>query len=291
MEVRASSVAGDDWHLMRGFPYVARMATGLRWPRNKIPGADVAGVVKAVGTNVSELREGDEVFGWCDGAFAEFAAVPAENLITKPANLSIEKSAAVPVCGFTALQAVRDKGGARPGSRVLVIGASGGVGTLAVQFAKALGANVTGVCGAAAAKLVESIGADQVIDYHSEDFAESDAVYDVIIDLVGGRSLRDTRSVLAADGTLVMVGGTGGKWFKGTDRFLEGLVLSMFTRHRLRPLVHEDSRADLITIKSMIEAGEVAPVISEVVRLADVPDAIGRLDGGHGRGKIVVAIP
>ncbi len=290
VEVHAAAVAGDDWHLMRGEPYAARLATGLHKPKHRVPGRDVAGRVQAVGSTVGELEPGDEVFGWCDGAFAERVAVPEANLELKPANLTLQQAAVVPVSGFTALQAVRDAGRVQPHQQVLVIGASGGVGTFAVQIAKASGAAVTGVCSTTNTDLVRSIGADHVIDYTLEDFAQHGRRYDVIIDLVGNRSLADLRRVLMRRGTLVLVGGTGGRWFKGKHRFLGALVLSPFVRHRLRPLVHRDRKSDLATLRELIEAGKLTPVVSAHYTLAELPEAIRHFAQGHARGKVAITV-
>jgi NADPH:quinone reductase-like Zn-dependent oxidoreductase len=290
VEIHASAVAGDDWHLMQGEPYAARLVTGLRRPKHRVPGRDVAGRVEAVGAAVTGLRLGDEVFGWCDGAFAEHVAVPAGQLAGKPTNLTLEQAAVVPISGFTALQAARDVGRVQPGHHVLVIGASGGVGTFAVQIAKALGATVTGVCSTTNTELVRSIGADHVIDYTLDDLAADARVYDVVIDLVGNLALADVRRALKPNGTLVLVGGTGGRWFKGTHRFIGALLLTPFVRQRLRPLIHQDRRRDLETLKELIEAGKLTPVVSAHFPLAEVPDAIRHFAQGHARGKVAITV-
>ena len=290
VRVRAAAVAGDDWHLMQGLPYVARLATGLFKPRNRVPGRDLAGRVEAVGKDVTRFRAGDEVFGWCDGALAEFVSVPEDALAPRPVNLTLEQAAAIPISAFTALQALRDIGQIQAGQRVLIIGASGGVGTFAVQLAKAFGADVTGVCSTSNVDLVRSIGADRVIDYTREDFTHSGRRYDLIIDMVGNRSLSDCRRALTPSGTLVLVGGSGGRWLKGTDRFIEALVLSPFVRQRLRPLIHTDSQEDLATLKDLVEAGEVTPVISAQYPLSEVPAAIRHFVAGHAVGKVVVIV-
>lgn len=290
VRVRATAVAGDDWHLMQGLPYVARLEAGIRKPKRRVPGRDVAGSVEAVGDRVDGFRPGDEVFGWFEGAFAELAAVPAGALAPKPANLTFEEAAAVPISGFTALQALRDKGEVSEGDEVLVIGASGGVGTFAVQIAKSLGARVTGVCGAANAELVRELGADEVIDYRTKDFAADGSRFDVIVDLVGNRKLADLRRALAPDGRLVMVGGTGGRWFKGTQRWLSALAISPFIAQKLRPQIHSPSREDLEELARLLEAGELKPVISARYPLDKVSEAVGRFAGGHGRGKVAVTV-
>ena len=290
VQVRAAAIAGDDWHLLRGEPYAARIATGMRTPRRRVPGRDVAGRVESVGSAVTQFRPGDEVFGWCDGAFCEFVAVGETALAHKPVNLTLEQAAVVPICGITALQAVRDAGRVQPGQHVLVLGASGGVGTLAVQIAKAIGAEVTGVCSTTNGHLLGSIGTDHTVDYTRDDFAQHAQRYDVIIDLVGNRSLRDLRRVLTPGGTLVMVGASGGRWFKGTHRFVGALVLSPFVRHRLRPLLHRDRNEDLVTLKALIENGDVTPVVSAHYALAEVPQAIRHFAPGHARGKVVITV-
>jgi NADPH:quinone reductase-like Zn-dependent oxidoreductase len=279
VEVHASAVAGDDWHLLQGQPYTARLATGLRRPKQQVPGRDVAGRVGAVGASVVGLRPGDEVFGWCDGAFAEWVAVPAGQLAHRPANLTLEQAAVVPTSGCAALRAVRDVGSVELGQHVLVIGASGGVGTFAIQIAKALGATVTGICSTTNTDLVRSIGADHVIDYTLEDLSADTGRYDVIIDLVGIRSPSDLRRSLDPRGTLVLMGGTGGRWFKGTRR-----------PQRVRPLSRGDRTSDLETLRDLIEAGRVTPVVSAHYPLAEVPDALRHFAQGHARGKVAITI-
>jgi NADPH:quinone reductase-like Zn-dependent oxidoreductase len=291
VQVLAAPVAGDDWHLMRGWPYVARVATGLLRPKNSTPGRELAGRVEAVGRRVTQLRPGDEVFGWCDGGLAEYAAVPERSLAPKPANLTFEQAAAVPISALTALQGLRDQGEIEAGQNVLINGASGGVGTFAVQIARSFGAEVTGVCSTRNVELVRSLGAAHVIDYaRGEDFTRGGRRYDLMLDLVGNRSLSDCRRALSPRGTLVMAAGTGGRWLKGTDRFIRGMVLSRFVRQRLRPLIHTDSRADLIFVKELIESGKVAPLVSARFALDAVPEAIRQLGDGHGRGKVVITI-
>jgi len=290
VRVHASAVAGDDWHLVRGLPYVARMVTGLLKPKNQIPGRDVAGVVEAVGRNVTQFGPGDGVFGWCEGAFAEYATASEDWLALKPRNLTFEQAAVVPISGFTALQAVGDSGRLQPGQLVLIIGASGGVGTFAVQIAKSFGATVVGVCSAGSVDLVRSVGADRVVDYTQEDFTRDGQRYDLIVDMVGARSLADTRRVLSPTGTLVMVGSSGGPWFKGTDRWAGAVLLSPFIRQRLRPLVHTDSKDDLVVLKQLIEAGKVTPVISAQYPVSRVAEAISHFEEGHARGKVVITV-
>jgi NADPH:quinone reductase-like Zn-dependent oxidoreductase len=233
VRVQAAAVGKGDWLTVGGLPYVARMRYGLPNPKQPVPGFDVAGRIEAVGSNVSQLQPGDEVFGWCEGSFAEYASVPEGQLVRKPTNLTFEQAAAVPISGFAALQALRDTGGVQPGQQVVIIGASGGVGSFAVQLAKAFGAEVTGVCSTKSVEMVRSIGADHVIDYTQEDFTRTGQHYDVILEMAGNRSLADLRRALTPKGTLVLVGGSGGRWFMGIGRTLRAVVVSMFVRQRL----------------------------------------------------------
>jgi len=297
LRVHAAAIAGDDWHLVRGLPYVARLATGLFKPKNRVPGRDVAGLVEAVGTSVTRFRPGDAVFGWCNGAFAEYAAVSEDALAPKPLNLTLEQAAVIPISAFTALQALRDEGRVQPGQSVLIVGASGGVGTLAVQIAKALGAEVTGVCSTRNVDLVRSLGADHVIDYTREDFTRGARRYDVILDLVGNRSLSECRRALGPAGTLVLAGSSGlsasgwvDRCFMGVHRWIKALVVSLFVRQRLRPLVHADRREDLEFLNGLIAAGQVTPVIGARYPLSQVSDAIRHFEAGHARGKVVVVV-
>lgn len=297
VRVVAAAVCGDDWHLMRGLPYAARVESGLFAPRRKTMGLDVAGRVEAVGAKVTQFRPGDEVFGWAPGSYAEYVAVPESSLAHRPVNIGLEQAAAVPISGFTALQAVRDRGEVRPGQHVLINGASGGVGTFAVQIARALGAVVTGVCSTRNLELVRSLGADHVIDYTKEDFTRLGRQYDVIVDLAQSCSLAELRRALTPTGTLVLVGSSGkntltgrNRWFKGTDRWISALFLSLFTRQRLRPLIHQDRKEDLLFLKELIEAGEVTPVIDRTYPLHDAAAAIRRTEAGGVRGKLVITV-
>jgi NADPH:quinone reductase-like Zn-dependent oxidoreductase len=290
VRVQAAGVDQGVWHLMAGLPYLVRIAgVGLRAPKNPVRGYDVAGRVEAVGRNVTRFRPGDEVFGSCRGSFAEYASARADRLALKPSNLSFAQAAAVPISGYAALQAVRDQGKVRPGQRVLIIGAGGGVGTFAVQMAKAFGAEVTGVCSTAKTDLVRSIGADRVIDYTREDFADSGERYDVILDIAGNRSLSHLRRALAPEGTLVIVGGEGGgKWFGGIDRQLRASVLSLVVRQKLGSWISTEREADLETLRELLEAGKVTPVIDRTFSLSEVPEAIRYMRKGHARGKVVI---
>jgi NADPH:quinone reductase-like Zn-dependent oxidoreductase len=290
IRVQAAAVNIGDWHLLRGVPYVIRLVAGLRRPRREIPGLDIAGQVESVGQNVRQFRPGDEVFGWCKGAFAECACAAENDLLTKPANLTPEESAAVGDSAFTALAAVRDQGKVQPGDEVLINGASGGVGTFAVQIAKSFGANVTGVCSTRNLDTVRSLGADQVIDYTTEDFAQTGRRYDVMLDLVGTRSLSDCRRALTPRGTYVVVGVRDmGRWL-GLGRQIKALSLSPFVRQRMRVFVVRHNRDDLVVLKQLVEAGKVAPVIDRRFALSDVPDALQYQGEGHARGKIVIAV-
>jgi NADPH:quinone reductase-like Zn-dependent oxidoreductase len=291
--VRAAGVDPGVWHLMTGVPYLVRvMGYGLRKPKVGIRGRDVAGRAEAVGTNVTRFRPGDEVFGICDGSFAEYVCARPDKLAPKPANLSFEQAAAAPISGLTALQAIRDTGKVQPGQTVLIIGAAGGVGTFAVQLAKAFGAKVTGVCSTAKVDLVRSIGADEVIDYTREDVADGARHWDLIVDTAGRRSLSHLRRALAPRGTLVIVGGEGGgRWLGGFDRqILRAPAVSAFSRQRLRPLVAKERSEDLLALKELIEAGKVTPVVDRTYPLREAPEAIRYLEEGHARGKVVIRV-
>ncbi|MFV2082876.1 NAD(P)-dependent alcohol dehydrogenase [Micromonospora sp. LOL_021] len=300
VRVHAAPVSGTDWHLARGLPYVARPITGWRRPRSRIPGYDLSGTVVEAGAAVSTLRPGDEVYGWAAGTFAEYAAVPEKQLAPIPANLTLEQAAAVPIAAFTALQAVRDgagllaadTGGAQPADgparRVLITGASGGVGTYAVQFAKAYGAYVTGMCRTSKMDLVAGLGADEVVDYTSTPLRHLGRRFDVLIDLYGNPSLAEVARVLVPGGAVVYVGGTGGRWFMGTDRWLRGMALAPLRRLRTRPVIHSDSRDDLVTITGMIESGVVRPVLDRTFPLAQAAEAIRYVTAGEVRGQAVL---
>jgi NADPH:quinone reductase-like Zn-dependent oxidoreductase len=289
VRVHAAAVNIGDWHLLRGVPYAMRLASGLLKPRREIPGLDVVGQVEVTGKNVEQFRPGDEVFGWCRGAFAEYACAAENNLLPRPANLTFEQAAAVGDSAFTALAAVRDQGKVQPGHTVLINGASGGVGTFAVQIAKAFGANVTGVCSTRNVDMVRSIGADQVIDYTKDDFTQAEQRYDVMLDLVGSRSLSACRRALTPRGTYVVVGVRDmGRWF-GLRRQTKALLLSPFVRQRMRVFVVRHNREDLAVLKELVEAGKVAPVIDRRYTLREVPEALRYQGEGHSQGKIVIA--
>jgi NADPH:quinone reductase-like Zn-dependent oxidoreductase len=291
VRVRAAGLDRGAWHIMAGLPYLIRIAGyGVRRPKAAGLGSELAGVVEAVGAKVTGLRPGESVFGSCRASFAEYAVARPDRLARMPANLTFEQAAAVPVSAVTALQALRDRGRVQAGQRVLVVGASGGVGTFAVQIAKAFGATVTGVCSTSKVDLVRSIGADHVIDYAHADITDGDRRYDLVLDIGGNRPLSQLRRVLTREGTLVIVGGEGGdRWTGGLHRQLRAMVTSPFVRQRLGTFVANENSADLDALRALIEAGAVTPVIDRVVALHQVPDAIRDLAGGSVRGKIVVA--
>jgi NADPH:quinone reductase-like Zn-dependent oxidoreductase len=289
VSVLAASAHMGDWHVMTGLPYLGRMAFGLRTPKARVRGTDVAGRVEAVGADVMQFRPGDEVFGSCNGSFAEHATARPDKLAPKPANLTFEQAATVPTSGCTALQALR-VGKVQPGQKALIIGAAGGVGSFAVQIAKALGAHVTGVCSTSKVDLVRSIGADEVIDYTRNDFAATGQRYDVILDIAGNRSVSHLRRALAPRGHLVIVGGEGGgRWF-GIGRQLRASVLSLFVGQKLGTLIAKTTGEDLVVLKELIETGKVTPVIGATFPLSEVPEAIVHLEEGHARGKVVITV-
>src|SRR5690242_4981550 len=291
VRVRAAGLDRGAWHIMAGLPYLIRVAGyGLRRPKAAGLGSELAGVVEVVGAKVTGLEPGEAVFGTCTASFAEYAATESNKLARMPANLSFEQAAAVPISAVTALQALRDHGRVKPGQRVLVIGASGGVGTFAVQIAKTLGAHVTAVASTHKLDLVRSLGADHVIDYTRTDIGDDGKRYDVVLDIGGNRPLSRLRRVLTSNGTLVIVGGEGGdRWTGGLHRQLGAMVLSPFVRQRLGTFVARTNRPDLEALRALIEAGSVMPSIDRVVGLDQVPDAIRDLAAGRVRGKVVIA--
>jgi NADPH:quinone reductase-like Zn-dependent oxidoreductase len=288
--VRAAGVDRGTWHVMAGQPYLMRiLGFGFRGPKNRVPGLDVAGTVAAVGPEVTRFTVGDEVFGIARGSFAQYAAAREDTLVLKPAGLSFEQAAVVAVSGLTALQGLRDAGHIQAGQQVLVIGASGGVGTYAVQLAKVFGATVTGVCRTAKTGLVRSIGADHVIDYTQADFADGRRRYDLVLDIGGNTRLSRLRRVLAPRGTLVIAGGEGAKW-TGVGRQLRALAVSPLTRQRLTMFVSRHRQADLETLRQLTESGQVTPVIGETYPLAAAAQAIRHLRAGHAQGKLAITI-
>ena len=289
IKVKAASVNPLDWHYMRGSPYLMRLGTGIGAPEDTRLGVDFAGTVEAVGEMVTRFKTGDEVFGGRTGAFAEYVIIPDDRaLVLKPDNITFEQAASVPIAGITALQALRDKGQIKPGQKVLINGASGGVGTFAVQIAKSAGAEVTGVCSTRNIEMVRSIGADHVIDYTKEDYTESDERYDLIIDNVGNRSLSANRRVMTDEGIFVMVGGSKGDWIGPLMRPVKAMMLSPFVDQEFILILATMNRDDLATLSELMQAGKVVPVLDRSYQLSDVPDAIRYSEEGHARGKIVI---
>lgn len=290
--VRAASAKMYGWDLPTVVQWLGRAVARIRGPQVHIPGLDFAGEVEAVGKDVRRFQTGDAVFGWSTGALAEYVAVTEEALVAKPANLPFAEAATVAMAGLTALQALR-KGGVDSGHDVLVVGASGGVGSFVVQLAKARAANVTGVCSTGSIELVRSLGADHVIDYSEEDFTRGGQRYDVILDMAGNRTLSELRGVLRSDGTLVMVGQSGvptsqQSWFKALSRWVRASVWSLFIDQRLTALIQTRSRRDLVALKNHIEADELTPIVTATHPLDEAPEAIAGLSEGHGRGRVVI---
>jgi NADPH:quinone reductase-like Zn-dependent oxidoreductase len=290
VQVQAAAVGKGDWLTVQGLPYVARMRYGLPRPKHPVPGFDVAGHIEAAGSKVTQLQPGDAVFGWCDGSFAEYAAVPERQLARKPANLTFEQAAAVPISGFAALQALRDTGGVKPGQTVVIIGASGGVGSFAVQLAKAFGAEVTGVSSTNSLEMVRSIGADHVVDYTQQDFTRTGQRYDLILEMAGNRALADLRRALTPKGTLVLVGGSGGRWFMGTGRTVRAVLVSPLVGQRLRSFFSKPRGADLVVLQELIEAGKLTPVIDRTFPLNETPEAIRHVGEHSTQGKTVITM-
>jgi NADPH:quinone reductase-like Zn-dependent oxidoreductase len=296
VRVRAASVNPLDWHFMRGEPYLVRMLAGLSRPRASASklGADTAGTVEAVGKNVTRFRPGDEVFGGLQdrGTLAEYISTREDGVVLeKPANLTFEQAASVPVAGFTALQALRDKGRIRPGHKVLVNGAAGGVGTFAVQIAKAFGAEVTGVCSTQNVEMVASIGADHVIDYTAEDFTQARQQYDLLIDIAGNRALAETRRVLVPKGVLVGVGGPNkGRWIGPLGRTARMALLSPAVSQRMTFFLADQNNDDLVILRDLLQTRKVTPVIDRTYPLSEAAEAIRYLEQGHARGKVVITV-
>jgi NADPH:quinone reductase-like Zn-dependent oxidoreductase len=295
VRVHAAGLDRGVWHVMTGLPYLVRFVVptmGPRHPKVPVRGMDLAGRVETVGRGVTRFRPGDAVFGWSDtGSYAEYASVPEDHLVPMPANLSFEQAAAVPISGLAALQGLRDVGGVRPGQRVLVIGAAGGVGSFAVQLAKAFGAHVTGVASTTQAGLVRAIGADEVVDYTREDVTDGSRRWDLLLDTAGHRSLSRLRRALAPTGTLVIVGSEGrGRWLGGFDRQLRAVALSRLVGQRLRMLSSTPRHDDLETLGELLEAGKVTPLLDRTFPLDQVPEAIVHMLRGGGRGKIVITV-
>jgi NADPH:quinone reductase-like Zn-dependent oxidoreductase len=294
VRVRAASANMYGWDLPAIVQSIGRMTARFRKPKVHVPGLDFAGEIEVVGTDVIRFRPGAAVFGWSKGALAEYVSVTEDALAVKPANVSFVEAATIAMSGFTALQALR-RGQVGSGQHVLIAGSSGGVGTFAVQLAKALGADVTGVCSTNNLGLVRSLGADHAIDYTKEDFTRGGPRYDVILDMAGNHSLSDLRRALRPDGTLVMVGQSGiatseQSWFKSLSRWLRAAVWSLFIDHRLVALIQTRSKEDLLALKDFIEAGKVTPIVTATYPLSEAPEAIERLEEGHGRGRVVIEL-
>jgi NADPH:quinone reductase-like Zn-dependent oxidoreductase len=288
VRVRAAGVDPGVWHLVRGEAYVGRLVLGLRRPRRQVVGQDVAGTVEAVGSEVVRFGPGDEVFAWADGTFAEYVCVPEDLLEHKPAGLTFEAAAAVPLSADTALLALRDVAGLQPGQSVLVNGASGGVGTFAVQIAATYGAQITAVCGPDATDLVGSLGAQHVIDHTTVDFTRSGRTYDVILDLAGSHSVARMRIALNREGTLVLCSGSGGRWFGPLGKIIAARLTSPFVKQRLQTVLARPSGPNLTTLKTLIDSGQLKPVIDKTYPLAEAAQAIRHVQEGHPRGKVVI---
>jgi NADPH:quinone reductase-like Zn-dependent oxidoreductase len=295
VKVHAASVNPLDWHFIEGTPMIMRaLGVGLRKPKDTRLGVDFAGTVETVGKNVTQFKAGDEVFGGRDGAFAEYVCPRADRAVTlKPANISFEQAASINIAGITALQAVRDKGKVQPGQKVLINGASGGVGTFAVQIAKSFGADVTGVCSTRNLDMVRSLGADHVIDYTKEDFTKSGQHYDAILDNVPNHSLSECRGVLAPEGKYVMIGGGGpndNRWIGPFGRLIQTMAVSPFVSQKMGMMMAELKKSDLAILGDMMQSGKVKPVIDRTYKLSELPEAIRYLEEGHARGKVVITV-
>jgi len=284
VRVHAASLHLGDWHVMRGKPFLIRLMMGLSRPKIR-PGTDIAGVVEAVGENVTSFTTGDEVLGWCTGGFAEYTCAEETNFVSRPADLAWEEASALITSAFTALQAVRDRAGVRPGQKVLVNGASGGVGTFTVQIAKAFGAEVTGVCSTRNVEMVAGLGADRVIDYTQEDFTRKDDKYDLILDVAGNRSLTEYRRVIKPTGKVVPIGGSPSLW-----RVFRIFLASLFIKQQEAPFVSTPNHDDLVTLKKLVESGKVNPVLDKIYPLAETAEAYRYIGKGRARAKVIVRI-
>lgn len=290
VSVQAASVHIGDSHMTKGVPYIMRPIFSLSRAKNGVPGSDIAGVVEAIGESVTQFGPGDEVFGWCKGAFAEYASTSHDALTLKPANLTFEQAAAVGVSAFTALQALRDEGDLRSGQKVLIIGASGGVGSFAVQIAKSFGAEVTGVCSTRNVEMVQSLGADHIVDYTQEDFTRSEVLYDLILDNVGTHSLSVTRKALEPRGILLPNGAPVSGWVGGLGHLAGALFTSVFKAQQRRPFVSIQNEADLATLKKLAESESMMPVIDKVFPLSKTAEAIDHVGAGHSQGKTIITV-
>ena len=290
VSVRAAAVNPLDWHMSRGKPFIGRMLMGLRRPKNPIRGVDLAGIVEAVGGTVTQFRPGDEVFGMHTGAFAEYVCGKERHFVPKPPRLTFEQAAAVPVAAETALQGLRDKGGMRAGQKILINGASGGIGTFAVQLAKAFGTEVTGVCSTRNVELVRSLGADRVVDYTKEDFTRTGQRYDLILDNAGNRLLSDCRRALTPTGTIVLAGQSGRETPSILPFLTAGLVSRFMRGQKLVSFISNHRKEDLVLLKELMEAGKVTPVVDRTYPLREVPEAIRYVGTGHARAKVVITV-
>jgi NADPH:quinone reductase-like Zn-dependent oxidoreductase len=291
IKVRAASINPYDWHFMRGEPFVMRLGNGLRKPQNTRIGVDFSGIVEAVGKNVTQFKPGDVVFGGRTGAFAEYVVMLEKHLMLKPDNISFEQAGAVQIAGLTALQGLRDAGKLQPRQNVLINGASGGVGTFAVQIGKALGAHVTGVCSTRNGDLVRGLGADEVIDYTKDDFTTGTGRYDLILDMVGNKGLLECRRALKPDGKYVMIGGPKGRWIAPMDTVVRAFLLKPFVKQEMGFMISRINRDDLVFLRDLMEQGKLTPVIDRRYSgLSEVPQAIAYLEEGRARGKVVVAV-
>jgi NADPH:quinone reductase-like Zn-dependent oxidoreductase len=290
IKVRAASVNPLDRYTLRGTPYIARVAGGLNKPKDTRLGFDVAGQVEAVGSNVTQFKPGDEVFGMCRGAFAEYACASALALAIKPEKVTFEQAAAAPVAAFTALQGLRDKGKIQPGQKVLINGAAGGVGTFAVQIAKWFGAEVTGICSTRNVEMVRSIGADRLIDYTQEDFTTGGQRYDLFLDCIGNHSFSECKRILSPNGIHIVVGAPYGRWIGPLARMFKALVLSGLMGRRIVPFIAKPGKEDLTTMGELMANGKVTPVIDRHYKLGETPQAIRYLEEGHARGKVVITM-
>ena len=291
VRIHAASVNPLDWHYMRGSPYLMRLGSGVGAPTDTSMGVDFAGTVESVGKNVTRFKPGDEVFGGHSGAFAEYVTVRQDRVLAlKPANISFEQAASVQVAAITALQALRDYGKIQPGQHVLINGASGGVGTFAVQIAKSFGAEVTGVCSTRNLELVQSLGADHVIDYTQDDYTESGQRFDIIVDMVGNHSLLENRKVIAPDGKFVIVGGAKGNWIGPLMGPIKALFLSPFVGQEFGMMLAQSNQDDLVVLADLMQSGKVTPVIDRRYELSEVPAALEYSEEGHARGKIIISL-
>jgi NADPH:quinone reductase-like Zn-dependent oxidoreductase len=291
VRVRAASINAADWHLMRGEPLIARMVLGLLRPKQRRRGTDVAGIVEAVGKSVTQLQPGDEVFGWGRGSLAEYVCGDETDFVVKPAGVTFEQAAAVPLAALTALQGLRDHGHVQPGQSVLINGASGGVGTFAVQIAKSFGADVTGVCSAGNVDMVRSKGADRVVDYTREDFTEGELRYDLMVDIAGSRAWSELRRGLKPKATLVVIGGPStGRWIGPLGHLIKMRLASLRGSRKVVVFVASANHEDLVALQKLLEAGKIMPVIDRTYPLSEAPEAIRYLETGHARAKVVITV-